>query len=294
MEVRGFRVRLFIMRSRNLKLAIQWLFARFGFRLTRLKIRDTVPYDMEAGFGSIYERSKPYTQTKMDNMYDLYSAVRFVVESGVSGDFVECGVWKGGSSMVAAFTFLTMGESNRRLWLYDTYAGMTEPDERDIKTYDGVSASTFWGPSQQDKVNLWNYSPLEEVKSNLRRTNYPQDHITFVKGRVEDTIPSVVPDSISVLRLDTDLYESTYHELCHLFPLLSDGGVLIIDDYGTWEGAKQATDQYFAENNISMLFHRVDEGARIGLKLPRQPDDRKCTQTNAGSSHSPILRSKIR
>ena len=238
-----------------------------GLKLTRTKIPDYTPYDMAAGFDSIYHLCKSYTQTKVEAMYELYSAVNYVVDSQIPGDFVECGVWKGGSSMVAAMTFLSKNFHQKTLWLYDTYSGMPEPEQNDVKAYDGTPADRFWSPGQKADKNLWNYSPIEEVRHNVRTTNYPNQNLVFIEGNVEDTIPDQKPTSISILRLDTDLYSSTYHELKYLFPLLSEGGVLIIDDYGTWEGARQATDQYFSENNICMFLHRIDEGARIGIKI---------------------------
>jgi len=84
---------------------------------------------------------------------------------------------------------------------------------------------------------------------------------------VEDTIPGTLPDKISLLRLDTDWYESTKHEMTYLFPKLVKGGVLIIDDYGEWEGARQAVDEYVNENRIQILFNRIDNTGRIGVKI---------------------------
>lgn len=255
------------MKRLRLKSTVQWVANRLGYTIGKIRDRDNVPYDMDEEFRGIYVRTRPYTMTGVSNMYALYAAVRYVVRSGVPGDIVECGVWKGGSSMMAALTLLAMGETTRRLWLYDTYAGMAEPSDKDVQAFDGLRAHTRWRGAQQGDVNLWNYSPLEEVRTNLYATNYPEEKILFVQGRVEDTIPSTAPGSIAVLRLDTDLYESTYHELHHLFPLLSECGVLIIDDYGWWTGSREATDRYFAENNIPILLNRIDEGARIALKL---------------------------
>jgi len=120
---------------------------------------------------------------------------------------------------------------------------------------------------QSEGFNEWCYSPLEEVQKNLYSTNYPKEKITFIKGKVEETIPNIIPEKISILRLDTDWYESTYHELMHLFPRLSKGGVLIIDDYGHWKGSREAVDKYLKENEISMLLNRIDYTGRIGVKV---------------------------
>jgi hypothetical protein len=88
-----------------------------------------------------------------------------------------------------------------------------------------------------------------------------------VKGKVEETIPGVVPAQIALLRLDTDWYESTYHELTHLYPLLSKNGVLIIDDYGYWEGCRKATDQFLKENHLDLLLQRLDSTGRLALNV---------------------------
>jgi O-methyltransferase len=86
-------------------------------------------------------------------------------------------------------------------------------------------------------------------------------------GKVEDTFPKDTPDKIAILRLDTDWYESTRHELIHLYPKLSIGGVLIIDDYGHWEGARKAVDEYINDNTLRILLNRIDYTGRIAVKM---------------------------
>jgi O-methyltransferase len=117
-----------------------------------------------------------------------------------------------------------------------------------------------------DDQGKWNFASIEEVRSNLLSTGFPEDRLVLVKGKVEDTIPGTIMDAISILRLDTDFYDSTYHEFQQLFPRLSRRGVLIVDDYDYWKGARLATDQYFSENGIQLLLQRMDVG-RIGVKL---------------------------
>ena len=97
-------------------------------------------------------------------------------------------------------------------------------------------------------------------------TGFPADRAVFVPGKVEETIPASAPERIALLRLDTDWYESTYHELVHLYPRLEAGGVLILDDYGHFEGARRAVDRYFDENGARPLLTRVDYTARVGVK----------------------------
>ena len=201
--------------------------------------------------------------TSLDSMYSLYKAVEYVTKSNIQGDIVECGVWRGGSSMLMAKTLSFFGDNNRKIYLYDTFVGMPKPDERDVKIRTNTSGTDIW--EEKQKTGGWAVAGEDEVRKNLENTTYPKENFVFVKGKVEETIPGVKPQKISILRLDTDWFSSTYHELTHLYPLLNKGGILIIDDYGSWSGSKEATDKYFSENNIKMYLHRVDTG-RVGIK----------------------------
>lgn len=203
--------------------------------------------------------------TTMANMYALHKAIKYINEAKIPGDIVECGVWKGGSTMIAALTLLSLGDTDRRLWLYDTYAGMTQPAEIDVGPTE-FPAQQRWENAEAGDVNTWNNAALDEVKRNLFSTGYPQERMSFMEGKVEETIPGSVPSEIALLRLDTDFYESTYHELEHLFPKLSPNGVLIIDDYGWWKGSREATDKYFAEHQVQILLHRIDPSSRVAVK----------------------------
>ena len=98
-------------------------------------------------------------------------------------------------------------------------------------------------------------------------TGYDKSKIHLVKGKVEETIPKTLPERIALLRLDTDWYASTKHEMLHLFPRLVPGGVLILDDYGSWLGARKAVDEYIAENKVKIFLCRVDNSGRVAVKL---------------------------
>jgi hypothetical protein len=221
--------------------------------------------DMDEDFNRLFAELEPYTMTGKVRMYALYRALHHVVQNKIPGDFVECGVWRGGSSMLAARTLMQLGDSGRKLYLYDTYRGMSEPGEADVSR-DGEEARRQWSKSQKGDVNTWCYSSLEEVQKNLASTGYPRDQLVFVEGKVEDTIPDTSPEKICLLRLDTDFYESTYHELVHLYPRLSKNGILIVDDYHFWQGAKKAVDRYFQEAGIPVFLHRIDNAARLVVK----------------------------
>jgi O-methyltransferase len=223
-----------------------------------------LPADMAADFLRLYERSAPFTMTSVERMYALYEACRYIARAAVDGDVVECGVWRGGSSMMAALS-LTAAEDQRRMWLYDTFEGMPPPSERDVDHTGATAAATL---RDADRVagasNEWAWATIDDVQSNMATTGYPHERINYVPGKVEATIPAKAPERIALLRLDTDWYESTKHELEHLYPRLETGGVLIIDDYGHWEGARAAVDEYFADRAV--FLGRIDYTGRVLVK----------------------------
>jgi len=209
--------------------------------------------------------------TSAERQWALINAVRHVVRAQVPGDIVECGVWRGGAAMAAALTLLDAGSSDRKIWLYDTFAGMTAPGADDVRAADGVAARRTWTRHRRvDGGNDWCRAPLADVRSNMAATGYPETGLRFVQGPVEQTLleSANLPDSIALLRLDTDWYESTRTELEILYPRLSIGGVLIIDDYGHWQGARKAVDEFFAARAEVILLNRIDDTGRIGIRPP--------------------------
>ena len=226
------------------------------------------PGYMEEEFKEIYLLCKDYTMTSVERMYALYQAVNYISINKIPGDIVECGVWKGGSSMLVGYTLQRRGDIARKIYLYDTFEGMPAPGNNDVRLSDDKPAAALLSEDSHDKINSnnWCIALIDEVQKNLQSTNYPVDKLVFIKGKVEDTIPRSIATKISILRLDTDWFESTYHELTHLFPLVSKNGVLIIDDYGHWKGSKLAVDKYFSENGVSVLLNRIDYTGRIGIK----------------------------
>lgn len=227
--------------------------------------RGVPPADMADAFKSVYKKCRKYTMTSVERMYAVYQAMEYIEQSGVRGDLVECGVWKGGTAMMMAY-LLAQTKGQRKIYLYDTFTGMSEPTEKDVRSETGQAAIEKWKKMQKHEYNEWAYCSLEDVKKNIAMTGYRMDNVVFIQGKVEETIPRVMPSQIALLRLDTDWFESTYHELQYLYPILSPGGVLIIDDYGHWKGAKEAVDRYLAENKISILLNRTDSTGRIGVK----------------------------
>jgi len=243
------------------------LLHKFGIDIIKLN-KSKLPSDFDAQSTKIFNAVKKYTMTNAVRTHVLIEAVKYVVKHKIPGAFVECGVWRGGAAMTMAYTLLDLEVTDRDIYLYDTYTGMSEPSSLDV-TVSGVPAKDKYQKKKftNSAGSDWCFSPLEEVKNNLLKTDYPKDRLIFVKGKVEETIPETMPDKISLLRLDTDWYDSTKHELEHLFPLLSPYGILIIDDYGRWQGSKKAVDEYIETHAQKIFLSRIDRAARIAIKV---------------------------
>ncbi len=223
--------------------------------------------DFEPENATIIRQVQPYTMTTPDRVYALIQAVKYIAENDIKGSMVECGAWRGGSMMAAALVLQRHHRRDIDLYLYDTFEGMPPPDSNDFDSR-GKAASTQLAETPRNRDStLWAYAPLEDVRGNLARTGYDDSRLHFIKGKVEDTLPAQAPDGpIALLRLDTDWYASTKHELEHLYPKLTPGGVLILDDYGWWKGSKQAYDEYAKENGVRILLNRIDNAGRIAVK----------------------------
>jgi hypothetical protein len=200
-------------------------------------------------FLQIYRKCRLYTLTEDKKLMSLYASVNYINENNIDGDFVECGVWRGGSCMLMALTQLKYKSmaDKRKIYLYDTFNGMTEPGAKDpwyAYFFKGLGAIS-----------------AEEVKRNMGSTGYPEQNTVLVQGDVLETIPAKeIPGKIALLRLDTDFYESTKHEMEQLFHLITKGGVLIIDDYYSFPGSRKAVDEYIERNNINIHFQDVMTG----------------------------------
>jgi O-methyltransferase len=219
----------------------------------------------------IVEAALPHTLTGIPRLLSLVDAVRYCVAREIVGAFAECGVWRGGSVLTMILTLQDLGSADRDIYLYDTFEGMTEPTALDLSPVDPPALET-WREAEEANQRPWpgHFGPdafnEDQVRATLLATGYPEERLHFVRGPVEETIPDAVPDRLALLRLDTDWYESTRHELQHLFPLLTRGGVLIVDDYGHWEGARRAVDEYFSTEHPPLLLNRIDYTARIAVK----------------------------
>lgn len=237
-----------------------------GFDIVKINTERIWPTDFDELHRSIIQKVEPFTMTTQERIFGLIEAVKYIVNNNIEGDIVECGVWKGGSMLAIAEMLVQLGQTDRKLFLYDTFEGMSEPTEEDISFANQKAGEMLKEDKDKENNLVWAYSTLETVQQTMALTSYPKTQINYVKGKVEETIPSTLPGQIALLRLDTDWYESTRHELEHLFPRLVKNGVLIIDDYGFWKGARKAVDEYVAEHKIRILLNRLDDTGRIAIK----------------------------
>jgi hypothetical protein len=222
-------------------------------------IPEITPDDIE-----MIARYRTFTLTSIERQWALMSSIRYLNAAGIEGDIVECGVWRGGSMMLAK-DLCSESSITRRIYLYDTFAGMSEPTDDDVSHIERPARETYQA-TRRDGGTDWADASLEEVKENFRRAQLLDDSVVFVKGKVEATLADMhnQPQRIALLRLDTDWYESTKIELEVLYPRLVPGGVLIIDDYGHWAGARKAVDEYF--KNDPILLNRIDYTARLVVR----------------------------
>jgi O-methyltransferase len=215
-------------------------------------------------------RALDLSMASTPRLYETLLACKYVTANAIPGDFVECGVWKGGNSIIAKYALAEQAQS-RKVWLFDTFEGMTHPTSDDFDTHTGESAASILASTKANAKNsyFWAISSLDEVKENFRRLSLLDQNTVFVQGDVNDTLRgrSELPSRIAVLRLDTDWKESTRLELDTLYPLLSIGGVLIIDDYGHWNGAAEATEEFFRDYGHRPFLHHTDYSGRVAIKL---------------------------
>lgn len=249
----------------GIKAGLRWLMHRAGFDIVRHR-DGGIPPDFEAIHERIVKAVGPYTMTSPERLFGLIDATRYLVRHGIAGEIVECGVYKGGSMMAAAMTLMELGETDRELYLFDTFEGMPAPTAVDVDLHGNSAREEYDRRQSRGEGERWMASSLEKVREAVLSTGYPAERVHLTKGTVEETLPGTAPEHIALLRLDTDWYESTRHELEHLWPRLVPKGVLIIDDYGHFQGARKAVDEYFAEQGLPVLLSRLDYTGRMLVK----------------------------
>jgi hypothetical protein len=248
--------------------------SREDLSTTRTRLRELedkqrnppLPQDFDEQMCEAIEAVRGRTMTGPVKLFTLISAVRYIVEHDVPGAFVECGVWRGGSMQAVARELVRLGVSDRDLHLFDTFEGMPPPTDADVR-WDGRSAADLLAANDKSR-SIWATASLEDVQEGFAAIDYPAERIHYVQGRVEQTVPEHVPEHIALLRLDTDWYESSRHELDHMYDRLVPGGVLLLDDYGYWEGQRRATDEWLARTKEPLMLFGMGAG-RAALK-PRR------------------------
>ena len=272
----------------SLKNLFKKIFEFFGYTIKR-NYPDKVfqfpnkffPIEMNEMQKKIIMDSEIYSMTGRIRMSLLIKIIEYLNKQNTEGDIVECGVWRGGN-LICAQSYLNYLNLKKNIIGYDTFEGMTKPSDHDVQivqtkadSENNLSSKLKKRPASDwmkttDKFsnkgnNIWAYSSIDDVKQNIKQ-KVPNNNIKLIKGCVEKTLLIKVnlPEKISLLRLDTDFYESTKIELEVLFPKLIKGGFLIIDDYGHWQGARKAVDDYFSEK--MPFIHFIDETCRLIIK----------------------------
>ena len=240
------------------------------------KIADQMGYSIINNNQKIAELSKKdndyidlvskFSMTPKIRIYNLLQALRHLKIKKIDGDYVECGVWRGGNVLLFKKFLENEDFSQRNIYAFDTFEGMTNPDENDFEINTNISATKLLKNDKKKETNVWGVCSLENVKKNISKYVNNLENIYFVKGPVEITLNEAknIPEKISLLRLDTDWYQSTKKELEVLYEKVSSGGVIIIDDYGHWGGSKKAVDNFFSDKYVWM--HYVDYACRLIIK----------------------------
>ncbi|GHU50048.1 hypothetical protein AGMMS49975_00300 [Clostridia bacterium] len=212
------------------------------------------------------------TLVSRESLFATLTACKHAAQANIEGDFVECGVWRGGNAILAALTF-QLQKCDKKVYCFDTFQGFRGLEAGDKDGFaqqtetDKELYASYWSELDETAFNPETAGvSLEDVRESFALCGVNPEKVVFVKGNVMKTLDgSDVPRHISVLRLDTDWYESTRKELEVLYPRVSVGGVLIVDDYGAHQGSRTATDEYFNKVARPMLQY-TDWHARLGVK----------------------------
>lgn len=217
---------------------------------------ETRPFDLRLRGEGMDWPVVAHTMIGIKRLDALHYCVEDVLDRGVPGDFIETGVWRGGACIFMRGVLKARGVTDRVVWVADSFAGLPPPD---VERYPQDAGQDF---SHRKELAI----PLEEVQENFRRYGLLDEQVRFLKGWFRDTLPSAPVTRLAVLRLDGDLYESTIDALTHLYPRLEKGGYAIIDDYGSVEACKQATDDYRAAHDIEEPIITIDSSGAMWRK----------------------------
>ena len=252
------------------KQSIKKILMFFSYEIKKIQKFNVLIFNSNNNFEKYYNIcNKESLNVSKERFLSLYQSVNYIYKNNIPGDLVECGVFKGGSAMMMAYSMQEFNKDHneeKKLWLYDTFEGMANPSVHDENILNQKATYELKKNKKKENQNdIWAYSPMSYVDKNIKKTGINQKNIVFIKGLVENTLLNIKPKKISLLRLDTDFYESTKKELEELYPLLEVGGVIIIDDYGHWKGCKKAVDEYFIDKK-NIFFQQIDYSGLIGVK----------------------------
>ncbi len=248
-----------------IKKIIKLFFKNFGYDIR--KINENIDIVEKNEYEkSLMNKVKKFTLTNDERIWLLIQAFKIINKNQIQGDIVECGVWKGGN-LILLGELCQKFKIDKKIFGYDTFEGMTEPTKHDVNFYNKSAKKNMdkYKNNKNDENSFWVANNLENTKNNiLKNTIYK--NFKLIKGDVLKTlnVKENLPSRISLLRLDTDFYESTKKELEILYPLLRKGGILIIDDYGQWKGCRKAVDEFFIDKNVN--FFMCDFSCRFMIK----------------------------
>jgi len=214
--------------------------------------RKSYPEIRDEEFWHLYDKAKAYSMIHVPGFFNIYQSMQYLKASSIQGALVECGCFLGGSSIFIELCADQMGMADWPIVVFDTFAGFP-PDSYDTRRGERVK-----GPSYK--------SFREAVMANFREALGRESRAQFIEGDVVQTLPQTKTGPVALMRLDTDFYPSTKAEMDVLYPRLCRGGVLIVDDYGTYEGSRKAVDEYFAGHTLAPLLFRIDGGVFAGIK----------------------------
>ena len=255
---------------------INILLSKLNLKLTKFnKTNANIPYDIfqdQFFIKMINSYNEIFNKVGLDSefsykVYNTYLATKYIVSNKIKGDIVECGVFNGRMIVTVALTLKLMKEHNRKIYLYDTFGGMTNPGKFDTKKSRGLSFKRNLENQEKNKkneINLRCYANEQKVKKIVELTGYKRENFIFIKGDVINTIPNKNHKYIAFLRLDTDWYN--YFIINHLYKKVSKNGVTIQDDYGSWDGARKAVNEFFGKQKNKPLLLRGPEGDRVWIK----------------------------
>jgi O-methyltransferase len=227
------------------------LFARLATAFARrpLEVVRRVEYDplaRETGRDWPAEAETMVGRRRLDH---LQACVATVVKDDVPGDLMETGVWRGGASILMRATLEAYGDRGRRVWLADSFEGLPPPDPTNFPADAGLDLHR----------KRFLAVPLDEVKRNFARYGLLDDRVRFLPGWFRDTLRSAPVTRLSILRMDGDLYESTWQALESLYPRLSLGGFAVVDDYGSVEACRRAVDEYRSRHGVVEPIEAIDD-----------------------------------